>query len=216
MQGAIIRKIDMHKKYPISGIILAGGENSRVNGLNKTFFKVGSQSIFERIYSIMNSFFDDLIVVTRTPDEFLGWDIMIVPDIYHAHCSLNGIYSGVLYATNPQSFVVACDTPFISKDLITYMCDTYSNACDVYYPQTEKGNEPLFAIYSKRCLNCFKNHLQLGKYKISKCIKSLKTDTIHESTLRKKDPNLLSFYNVNTAADLAEANRKLKERINET
>jgi len=199
----------MQKKYPVSGIILAGGRNSRVNGSNKSFFKVGTQSIFERIYEVMNSLFDDLIVVTRSPDDFLGWDTMIVPDVYKAHCSLNGVYSGLLYAINPQAFVVACDTPFISKDLIAYMCDSYKNSYDAYYPQTEKGNEPLFAIYSKQCLNCFKNNLQLEKFKITRCLKSLKTETICESTLRKKDPQLLSFYNINTEADLAYANRKL-------
>jgi len=206
----------MQKKYPISGIILAGGENSRVNGSNKAYFKVGTQSIFERIYSVMSSFFDDLIVVTRVPEHFLSWDIIIVPDVYQAHCSLNGIYSGLQYAIHPQAFVVACDTPFISKELIIYMCESYKKNCDVYYPQTEKGNEPLFAIYSKRCLNCFKNHLQIGRYKITKSLKSLKTDTINESTLRKKDPNLLSFYNVNTVADLVDANRKLKDKSYET
>jgi len=208
--------LDMHKKYPISGIILAGGKNSRVNGSNKAFFKVGTQTIFERIYSVMNTFFDDLIVVTRAPTEFLGWDIMIVPDVFQAHCSLNGIYSGLLYANQPQAFVIACDTPFISKDLMAYMCDSYKSTFDAYYPQTEQGNEPLFAIYSKRCLNCFKNHLQLGKYRITRSIKGLKTQKINTSTLRKKDPNLLSFYNVNTEADLAHANRKLEENINET
>jgi molybdopterin-guanine dinucleotide biosynthesis protein A len=206
----------MYNKYPISGIILAGGTNSRVNGLNKTLFKVGTQTIFERIYSVMNEIFNDLIVVTRIPEEFLDFDIMIVPDVYPAHCSLNGIYSGLRYAINPQAFIVACDTPFISKELILYMCDTYQDSSDVYYPQTDKGSEPLFAIYSKRCLNCFKNHLQLGKYKITRCLKGLKIKTIQESTLRKKDPDLLSFCNVNTAEDLAFANRKLEEMINDT
>jgi len=206
----------MQKKYPISGIILAGGKNSRVNGANKSLFKVGAQTIFERTYAIMRTFFDDLIVVTRTPKNYLQWDITIVPDVYQAHCSLNGIYSGLLYAINPQAFVVACDTPFISKELIAYMCDSYNDSSDVYYPQTEKGYEPLFAIYSKRCLNCFKNHLQLNKYKITRCIKSLKIKTIPESTLRTKDANLLSFYNVNTEAELAYANRKLEETRNET
>jgi molybdopterin-guanine dinucleotide biosynthesis protein A len=206
----------MQKKYPISGIILAGGKNSRVNGMNKALLKVGTRTIFERTYAIMNTFFDDLIVVTRTPEKYVRWDITIVPDVYQAHCSLNGIYSGLLYAINQQAFVCACDTPFISKELIAYMCDAYEDSWDAYYPQTENGNEPLFAIYSKRCLNCFKNHLQLKKYKITRCIKSLKTKTIHESTLRIKDPNLLSFYNVNTEDDLADANLKLEEMKNET
>jgi molybdopterin-guanine dinucleotide biosynthesis protein A len=206
----------MQNAHPISGIILAGGTNSRVNGFNKALFKVGSQTIFERIYSVMNEIFDDLIVVTRGPEDFLDFDIMIVPDVYPAHCSLNGIYSGLRYASNPQAFVVACDTPFISKDLILYMCDTYKDSCDAYYPQTDKGNEPLFAIYSKRCLNCFKNHLQLGKYKIIRGLKGLKIKTIHESTLCKKDPDLLSFYNVNTEGELACANRKFEEMINDT
>jgi molybdopterin-guanine dinucleotide biosynthesis protein A len=205
----------MHNTDKISGIILAGGNNSRVNGFNKTLFKLGTQTIFERIYSVMNDIFDDLIVVTRIPDDFLDIDIMIVPDVYPAHCSLNGIYSGLRYAINPQAFVVACDAPFISKDLILYMCDTYKDSSDAYYPRTEKGNEPLFAIYSKRCLNCFKNHLQLGKYKIIRSLKGLKIEPIHESTLRTKDPDMLSFYNVNTPEDLACANRKYEEMINE-
>ncbi|ETR70378.1 MAG: molybdopterin-guanine dinucleotide biosynthesis protein A [Candidatus Magnetoglobus multicellularis str. Araruama] len=205
----------MQKKFPMTGIILAGGQNSRVNGNNKAFFKVGSQSIFDRIYTVMRTYFDDLIVVTRAPHDFLNWDIMIVPDFYDAHCSLNGIYTGLLYANNPQAFVVACDTPFVSQNLLVYMCMTYRNTCDIYYPKTAKGDEPFFAIYSKGCLNTFKNCLQAGKYKISKCFKGLKTCIIDEPTLRSKDTCLLSFFNVNTSKDLEKANIILKENNNE-
>ncbi|KPA13079.1 molybdopterin-guanine dinucleotide biosynthesis protein A [Candidatus Magnetomorum sp. HK-1] len=196
----------MNKKFPISGVILAGGKNSRVDGKNKTFFPIGSASIFERIYSVMNCFFDDLMVVTRSPERFLAWDISIVADIYKPYCSLNGIYSGLFYSLYPQAFVVACDTPFLSHDLIEYMCKTYNSKLDVYLPRTHKGDEPLCAIYSRRCLNPFKSHLQLQKYKITRCFKSLKTDTIEEETLRSRDERLLSFFNVNTSDDLAYAN----------
>jgi len=196
----------MKKKNPISGVILAGGKNSRVNGQNKTFFDIGTTSIFEQIYAVMNMFFDDLIVVTRSPELFLKWDIAIFPDFFQPHCPLNGIYTGLLYAQHPQVFVVACDIPFISQNLIEYMCSTYDTKFDVYYPQTSKGNEPLFAIYSRRCLNCFKNRLQMEKFKITNAFKSLKTEVVNESTLNNMGISLQSFFNVNTSQDLIEAN----------
>jgi len=198
---------NMKKNFSISGVILAGGKNSRVDGKNKTFFSIGSASIFERIYSVMNGFFDDLIVVTRSPECFLDWDISIVSDIYKPYCSLNGIYSGLFHAKYPQAFIVACDTPFLSQELIKYMCETCKSNIDVYLPKTYKGYEPLCAIYSKRCLNRFKSHLQMQKYKITNCFKSLKTSFIEESTIRSKDAELLSFFNINTSDDLNYANK---------
>ncbi len=196
----------MQQAFPISGVILAGGKNSRVHGKSKAFFSIGSESIFERIYSVMNAFFEDLIVVTRTPESFFKWNLTIVPDIYAPHCSLNGIYSGLLCAQHPQAFVVACDTPFLSHDLIAYMCSSYNVRNDVYLPRTSKGDEPLCAIYSRRCLNRFKSHLQAGKYKITRCFKGLNTGIIDEFTVRSKDPHHLSFFNVNTPEDLDYAN----------
>jgi len=211
----------MQNKFPISGIILAGGKNSRFNGQKKTFLSVGTESIFNRIYSVMNIFFDDLLVVTRSPEFFLKWDINIVNDVYTQHSPLNGIYSALFFARHPQIFVTACDTPFISARLIEYMCSSYDPKCDVYMPSTKKGDEPLCAIYSRRCLNRFKSRLNSERCKIIKCFNGLNVCTIDDNTLRSKDIQRHSFFNINTFEDLSCANRlinelKSKEDKNET
>jgi molybdopterin-guanine dinucleotide biosynthesis protein A len=204
----------MQHKLPLSGVILAGGQNSRVNGQKKTFFTVGGDSIFDRIYSVMNNIFEDLMLVTRTPECFLQWDINIVPDIFDIHCPLNGIYSGLFFASTPHIFVIACDIPFISFDLINYICSSYDTSYDVYMPKTIKGEEPLCAIYSKQCLNRFKTCLQQERYKITRCLNGFKTGFIDDTTLPLKDKQFHSFFNVNTSEDLAYANI-LVEKLNE-
>jgi molybdopterin-guanine dinucleotide biosynthesis protein A len=72
-------------------------------------------------------------------------------------------------------------------------------------PETSAGFEPLCAAYSKRCLAAAQNHLEQKKLKIIKTFRKNRIKTVSEKALRKIDPELVSFFNINTPEDLARA-----------
>jgi molybdopterin-guanine dinucleotide biosynthesis protein A len=198
----------LHMSSSCSGVILAGGLNSRFSGANKAFMRIGERRILDHIYDIFKDFFQEIILVTNDPQKYLEWDLKIVSDIYPTRSSLNGIHAGLFYATNFYAFVTACDTPFLKKDLIDALLCAVSPQTDIVIPETAAGIEPLCAVYSKRCLKQIENQLEKNDYKIQRFFNRVRVLKVSEDELRKKDPELTSFFNVNTP-EAFEAARKI-------
>ena len=188
-----------------TGVILAGGQNKRFDGVEKTFEQVGEASIFEHIYSIFRKLFDQLILVTNHPEKYMAWDIPMATDLFDIRSSLTGLHTGLFYSTTPYAFFAACDTPFLQKEMVETVLNNIAPKVDIVVPQTELGFEPLCAAYSRLCLKPVQAQLESGQLQIQRLFKTMRTRKIPETTLRKIDPNLISFFNINTPEDLERA-----------
>ena len=189
-------------KFQCSGVILSGGLAARYDGTEKALLQVGGVRILDRIYEIYRELFDEIILVTNSPEKFLEWDLLIVADLFPIRSSLTGIHAGLFYATNPYAFISACDTPFLKKEMIETVIGRIEDQIDIVMPETSAGLEPLCAAYSKRCLEAAQNNLAQEKLKITRTFRKSRIKTISEKVLRKIDPELRSFFNINTPEDL--------------
>jgi molybdopterin-guanine dinucleotide biosynthesis protein A len=196
-------------KHPCSGVILAGGLATRYGGENKAFLKVGGVQILDRLFDLFSGLFDEIILVTNRPRDFLEWDALIVTDVFPVRSSLTGIHAGLFYARHPFAFFSACDAPFLKREIIETVLSEIEPGADLVLPRTSAGFEPLCAAYSRRCLKPAEDHLRANKFKIHLALKDCRIKTIPEDRLRAKDPGLVSFFNVNTPQDLARAEQML-------
>jgi len=197
--------------HPCTGVILSGGLNTRFGGTNKAFSSIGGRRIIDRLLDVFTDLFDEIILVTNHPEQFLQWDLTIVTDIYDLRSSLTGIHTGLFYANNPNAFFSACDTPFLQKELVETLVEQIEHKIDIIMPETTAGFEPLCAIYSKRCLKPAEDHLKANKLKIQWAFRSNRIKHIPENQLRSVDPELRSFFNINTPEDLARAETMIAE-----
>lgn len=197
-------------KFPCTGVILSGGLATRYGGLEKALLQVGGVRILDRIYNIYRELFEEIILVTNHPQKFLEWDLMIVSDLFPIRSSLTGIHAGLFYMTNPFAFISACDTPFLKKELVETIIAKIEAGIDIVIPETSAGLEPLCAVYSKRCLEPAQNHLEQEKLKVIKAFRKSRIKTISEKVLCSIDPDLRSFLNINTPADLQLAEEMVK------
>ena len=191
--------------FPCTGVILSGGLANRYEGIEKALLRVGGDRILDRIYAIYRELFDEIILVTNNPEKFLAWDLLIVSDLFPIRSSLTGIHAGLFYMSNPYGFISACDTPFLKKEMVETIIGKIEAHIDIVMPETLAGFEPLCAAYSKRCLEAAQNHLEQKKLKIIKTFRKNRIKTVSEKALRKIDPELVSFFNINTPEDLARA-----------
>jgi len=194
-------------------VILAGGLSTRYGGENKAFLRVGGMRILDRLFAVYGELFDEIILVTNNPGEFLEWDALIVTDVFPVRSSLTGIHAGLFYARHPFAFFSACDTPFLKKELVETVLDSLEPGIDLVIPQTSAGLEPLCAAYSQRCLKAAEEHILQNKFKIQMALSGKRIKKIPEDVLRQKDPELRSFFNVNSPEDLARAERFVKSEI---
>lgn len=195
--------------FPYTGIILSGGLSTRLSGRNKAFIEIQGRRIIENTYRIFSRLFKEIILVTNQPELYGEWDFKVVSDIFSVRSSMTGLHAGLYHAAHPFAFAVACDSPFLNEELIRSVLSHVTPETYIVVPRTELGYEPLFAIYSKQCLPALEESITAGRYRIVEIFDRGPTTRIPASKLRKADPELLSFFNINTPADMEKARKEL-------
>ena len=185
----------------MTGIILAGGKNLRM-GQNKALLQVHGQRIIDRTKSIFVDLFDEIILVTNSPFDYLDLNLRTVTDLYQEKGALGGVFTGLFHATHRYAFVAACDMPFLNKALISHLI-SLSRGFDIVVPKTEDGWQPLHAVYSQKCLPFMEDLLLKGNLKIIDFFHRMKKREVPSEEISLFDPRLLSFLNLNTPEDLA-------------
>lgn len=202
-----------------TGVILAGGRNSRFSGKNKALIPVGGKRILDRIHEVFTGLFVSNMLVTNDPLQYVAWDFDIVTDIFSIRSALTGIHTGLFYVTTPYAFFTACDIPFLKKELVEILLGNLDPGVDIVIPETSQGFEPLCAIYSKQCLKPIEEHLLKKSFKIQQIFQKVRVKKIPENILRSVDPDLISFSNINTPEDLLKIEDRypdILEDINES
>lgn len=189
-----------------SAVILAGGENSRM-GRPKAFVEVGGVPIIERELRALSQLFNEVVVVTRDPALYAGLGCRVAADLPgypEVRGPLIGVYSGLLAASGEYVFVAGCDMPFIEPELVRYM-STLAPGRDAVVPRVGEYFEPLFAFYRRTVADRLKAALDGGANRLQDVYGSLDVRYVSGEEAMGFDPELLSYFNVNTPADLARA-----------
>jgi len=192
---------DFLMKINITGIILAGGKNSRM-GFNKAFLEVDGKRLIDLTLSVYQQIFSEIIIVTNDSLSYLEFkDAEVVTDIYPGKGSLGGIYTGLFYANNDYAFVAACDMPSLSKDFIFFMIDKIDKH-EIIVPELAEGFQALHAIYSRRCLPAIKKMILADHLKIAGLFKDIRLLKINEDQVKPFNTQSNIFININTPDDL--------------
>src|SRR3989304_8512437 len=160
----------------MTGVILAGGKNSRI-GLNKAFLEIGGKRIIDRTIEIYKKIFDEILIITNTPEDYqyltesviLGeaknLKLKIYTDLIPHRGSLGGIYTGLHYSKSDYAFFAACDMPFLNERVIRHIIKV-ARDYDIIVPYYKHRLHPLHAVYSKSCLEIFRIMVEKKKLKI--------------------------------------------------
>jgi molybdopterin-guanine dinucleotide biosynthesis protein A len=183
----------------MTGIILAGGKNSRM-GQKKAFIEINGIAIVDIILNIFQNLFSEIIIVTNTPEDFKYTKARLVKDIMPGKGPLGGLYTGIKAAAFDRCFVTACDMPYINLQLIKHIIQI--KGYDVVVPKVNSKFEPLFAVYSKNCLNTIEKNLSEERLRILDIFSEIKVKEIYEDEMRLYDSKLLSLINLNTPGQL--------------
>jgi len=186
----------------VSGLILAGGESSRY-GRNKALVKVNGISLIERVSLVMQSLFQEVRLITNTPDEYTFLKLPMHEDLIKGLGPLGGLFTGLTRMSNDAGFLVACDMPFLNRELIRYIVKMGDNS-DVIVPRIAGLLEPLHALYSKRCLPVIKKLIDSHKYQIGQFFPMVLVKYVDEDIVRRFDPKLRCFDNINEPQQLRE------------
>lgn len=194
----------------ISVVILAGGKSTRF-GRDKTTVRLDGETLLERAVRRLSPIAKEAIVVRGQGQPSAGIPgVLEVEDIYPGKGPLGGIYSGLLAASSFHSLAVACDMPFLDLRLIDYMC-SLAPGYDVVMPKLGQNTEALHSIYSKDCIPHIEALVLRDRVRVIEFLNAVKVRFVRDEEVDRYDPERLSFFNINTEADLKRA-RELVQR----
>jgi len=165
--------MNFHKD--ITGIILAGGKSQRI-GKDKALLTVEGEAFLTRIARTMRSVFNKVFIISNN-GSYRFLDLPVYKDVYEGCGPLAGIHSGLLHSKTPACFVVACDTPFVSKEFIEYII-SFEFQAEAKIASTENKLHPLCGLYSRTCLPIIEESLREGKLRVQDVLARLHTVVI--------------------------------------
>jgi molybdopterin-guanine dinucleotide biosynthesis protein A len=197
----------------MTSIILAGGKSSRL-GRNKALQVIGGKTLIQWVVDRLAITSTEIIIATAQGEAITcssAVRIKTVADIYPGKGPLGGIYSGLIASSSSRAIVVGCDTPFLSVSLLEYMTQTLGKP-DIALPRIGEMVEPLCAVYSKNCVAPILELLEQNELRIIELFNMVKVKYIEEDEINTFDPEHLSFFNINSQADLERARKLADER----
>jgi molybdopterin-guanine dinucleotide biosynthesis protein A len=187
-------------------VIQAGGESRRM-GQDKALLPFLGQPLIQRVAAKMASLADEVLVTTNRPDDYAFLGLRLGSDLRPGRGALGGLYTALSLASQPVVGIVACDMPFASASLLAHQVELLeTEAADVVIPLLEGGYEPLHAVYRREtCLPAVEWALDHDLWKLIAWFPRVKVRTVSLEECRQYDPTGLTFANINTPQELAEA-----------
>jgi molybdopterin-guanine dinucleotide biosynthesis protein A len=201
----------------LTGAILSGGRSIRM-GHEKGLTLLGGEPFILHVRRAMEGLIDEVIVsvakgMTKTYAEALGEPFIIVEDETPGLGPLGGIIPVLSCAKSPYVLFSPCDTPFLSPKVCKLVVSSVQGA-DGAVPKTGKTHyEPLHGIYMRQPgLTAFTEAVSEGDGSPQYAYDKLDLSFIPVEKLREVDPELESFWNINTPKDLELAEGKIRAR----
>jgi molybdopterin-guanine dinucleotide biosynthesis protein A len=188
-----------------AAVILAGGENKRYPSL-KAFIEVDGSPLIARTLSILRGLFDQVLISTNIPGPYFALGVPLIGDVLPSVGPMSGIYSTLRYTGHDRIFVVACDMPFLTQDLIRLVCEqdtakASQNTVQATVPVCGDDPQPLLAVYHSTALPQMEASILGGKTSMKRFLDEIGAHYIAEHLVRQVDPAGMSFANINTISD---------------
>ncbi|RLI34082.1 hypothetical protein DRO56_00060 [Candidatus Bathyarchaeota archaeon] len=200
----------------IGTLILAGGRGDRI-GKKKPLLNLGNRSLISYVIEVALEFSDEIYVVINRGDDIEGFRdrlpsrVEVVRDITRGKGPLVGIYSGLRHLRSGYSAVLPCDSPFVKVDVMRLLMEK-AEGFDAAIPLWPNGYiEPLHSVYRvEAALRAAEEAIGEGELRVQNMVERLgRVAYIPVEEFKRFDPGLLTFFNINTPADLRNAEKLL-------
>ncbi|MCI0521799.1 MAG: molybdenum cofactor guanylyltransferase [Chloroflexi bacterium] len=195
----------------LSLVIQAGGESRRM-GQDKALMPFLGQTLIHRVLARLEPLqATEILVTTNRPENYLFLDLPLIPDRLPGRGALGGLFTALSAARQPLAAVVACDMPFASAGLLIaaqgrLLADATLQAV---IPASPQGTEPFHAVYRREaCLPLVQAAIRAEKWRVNAWFEGASIYFMPAAEIVLYDPHALAFWNVNTPAELEEAERR--------
>lgn len=161
----------MIPKNQITGIILAGGESSRM-GQDKALVSWKGKSLVDWVKSAISPVCKEIIISSNSNPELFP-NNKVVADRFNGIGPIAGIESGLFHANSPFCIIVSCDTPLVSTAMFEYLI-AHHRDFDISLLAHDEVNEPMLGMYKTSVHSLVIESIKKGNFKPPAIIKQTK------------------------------------------
>ena len=199
-------------KQPL-GVILAGGQATRMGGGDKGLLRLGGQSVLDRVIGRLSPQVADLALnANGDAARFAALGLPVLPDSIEGFAGpLAGVLAGLDWAAEQGADTIvtaAADTPFFPCDLVPQLLLASEGMAQPLVlaatPDPERGHarHPTFGLWPVRLRDDLRASLQDGMRKVVQW-------TARHDGREAPFPDEAAFFNINTPEDLQRAEAML-------
>ncbi len=189
----------------MNALILAGGENSRIQ-IQKGLLKFNGKRAIETRVELLKKYFNKVYISTNSPEVYYYAGSVMIGDIMDVRGPMTGIFSALVDTRHSELFVTACDMPFMEDGLLRLMIDRYEGQ-DALVPVYQGRPQPLPGIYKGSLTGIMENKIRYGNRSMMDLLHCIDTCFLREEDVAGVDPEGRSFVNINTMQDYERAIR---------
>lgn len=186
----------------ITGLVLAGGQGSRLGGVDKGLQDWRGRPLVQHALDRLAPQVGRLMVsANRHLADYERLGVPVWPDpgtLSGYQGPLAGVLAGLVNCDSPWLVTVPCDCPRFPADLVRRLADALADGGDIAIATTSQGREPAFCLMRREVEPSLRDYLLSGERKIERWTASLRR---REATF----DDASAFFNINTPDDLARA-----------
>lgn len=190
----------MPKPNDLTALLLAGGQSRRF-GRDKARARVGSQTMLQHVYCVVQAVTPHVLLSIRADGDayldLLPEAIPRLPDPLPHAGPLAGLVAGLRAATTSWLLAVACDLPGLTPETLSCLLKARTAQANAVVPITPDGQRhPLCALYHVPSVQPIAEaHLAAGCLALHALLERLHVMTVPLAPF--------ALHNINTPADLA-------------
>jgi molybdenum cofactor guanylyltransferase len=202
---------DVPQATRIAGYIMAGGGSTRF-GQDKARAILAGRPMLTRLCELLLAVTTSVhIVAPLNRYDFAA--APVIPDRWPREGPLGGIITALCNTSEQEphttwNLIISCDMPFLTPEFLTYLRDfAQASSAKAIVPESSQGREPLCACWHTSSAAQLQSAFESGIRRVNDALKLLNAEVLDESHWKRFDSAGRLFWNMNTSADYAEAQR---------
>lgn len=167
-------------------------------GRDKALLEIEGISLLERSVKLCENLCDHIIISSNNP-EHKSLNYPLIADELDNYGPLGGIYSCLKQSLTSWNFVISVDAIFVTPKFVDFLLGEIGDY-DAVVPYTNRGKEPLIALYNTSSLAIMKEKINSGDLKMHNLLGTLNTKFVNAESWESEHPKL--FHNINRPEDL--------------
>jgi molybdenum cofactor guanylyltransferase len=184
----------------VTGIVLAGGQGSRMGGVDKGLTLFRGRPLVAHVIGRLGSQVDEILVnANRNPEAYAGFGHRVIADEIPGFAGpLAGFERGLAHAAGALVATVPCDSPFLPMDLVGRLrAAIEAGDAQIAVAKTGLQPHPVFCLMRREVHASLREFLGSGQRKIDKWYAALRVAEV------AFDDEPEAFANINTRDELA-------------